>query len=238
VSSRPLLKSFNWAIEGLVYAVRTQRNMRVHMAAAASVFLAAVLLRVSRLELLALLVTVGVVLVAELMNTAIEASIDLVATTYDPLAKIAKDVAAGAVFVSSIVAIAVGYLVFFDRVNPFASRAVTTVLAAPVHVTMLALFVTGAMVIAIKAYLRSATGKGTFIRGGMPSGHVAAAGALFTAITLISRNALVATLGAVLVGLIAQSRIEAGFHSFAETIAGGVLGVLVTVLLFQFFGVR
>lgn len=238
MSSRPLLKSFNWAIEGVVYAVRTQRNMRVHMAVGASVLIAAVVFGVSRLELLALLVTVGVVLVAELMNTAIEASIDLVATTYDPLAKIAKDVAAGAVFVSSIVAIAVGYLVFFDRVNPFAHRAVTAVLAAPVHVTMLALFVTGALVIAIKAYVGKGTGRGTFIRGGMPSGHVAAGGALFTAITLVSKNALVATLGAVLLGLVAQSRIEAGFHSFAETMAGGILGVLVTVLLFQLFGVR
>lgn len=232
MSDRPLLRSFNWAIEGIVYAVRTQRNMRIHLIAAVLVLGAAVYFKVSRTEFLVLLFTVTAVLLAELLNTAIEATIDLIAATYDPLAKIAKDVAAAAVLVASVSAIVVGYLVFFDRINPFTHGAISRVLTSPVHVTVLALFVTIAAVVFAKAWL----GKGSFVRGGMPSGHTAVASALLTAITLISRNALVATLGALMVMLVAQSRVEAGFHSVLETVVGGVMGMLITVLLFQTFG--
>lgn len=229
---RSLLRSFNWAIEGVVYAVRTQRNMRIHLIAAVAALGAAVYFKVTRTEFMVLLFTVTAVLLAELLNTAIEATIDLVAATYDPLAKIAKDVAAAAVLVASVAAIVVGYLVFFDRIVPFTHGTISRVLAAPIHVTVLALFATVAVVVFAKAL----GGRGSFVRGGMPSGHTAVAAALLTAITLISRNALVATLGALMVLLVAQSRVEAGFHSVAETVAGGALGLLVTVLLFQVFG--
>lgn len=231
MSNRPLLKSFNWAIEGVVYAVRTQRNVRIHLGVGVAVLGVAVLLQVTRVELLVLLFTVAMVIVAELMNTAIEATIDLIATQYDPLAKIAKDVAAAAVLVASIASIFVGYLVFFDRITPATRLAIGEVLAAPVHVTILALLVTIVFVVALKALF----GHREFLRGGMPSGHVASASALLTAITLISQDALVATFAAMMVLLVAQSRIEAGFHTLYQAMAGAVLGILVTVLVFQLF---
>lgn len=229
MSNRPLLKSFNWAIEGIVYAVRTQRNMRIHLVAGVIVLVVALVLGVSRTEFLVLLFTVAMVLVAELINTAIEATIDLIATTYDPLAKIAKDVAAAAVLVSSIAAIFVGYLIFFEKISPYTRLGIGRVLAAPVHVTLLALLATTAIVIATKAFF----GHHEVLRGGMPSGHVAAATALMTAITLLSHNALIATFALMIVILVAQSRIEAGFHTLYQAIAGAAVGLLITVLVFQ-----
>ena len=142
VRSRSLLWSFDYAIRGIVYAIRTQRNMRLHMIAAASVIVLALMLRVSGLELIALLFAIGLVLVAELVNTAVEAAVDLAVETFDPLAAVAKDVAAGAVLVAAITAVAVGYVVFFARLTPDAQSAMETAQTSSATVTLLALALT------------------------------------------------------------------------------------------------
>ena len=79
--------------------------------------LGAVFFSVTRFELIALLFAITLVFVAELANTALEAAVDVATERFDPLAKIAKDVAAGAVFMASLNAVAVGYLVFFARLR-------------------------------------------------------------------------------------------------------------------------
>src|SRR4051812_16292758 len=103
-----LLKSFRYAIEGLKYAVVTQRNMRIHFITALVVLLLSLCLSLSKLEVLLLFVSITLVLFAELINTSIEAVVDMVTEEYHPLAKIAKDVAAGAVFLTAGLAFFVG----------------------------------------------------------------------------------------------------------------------------------
>ena len=102
-----LLESFNYAIEGIIHVLRTHRNMRLHFAAAVTVLVLALVLGVSRIELIVLLLSVSFVLIAEMINSAIEAAIDVATSSFDPLAKLAKDIAAGAVLIASINAIAV-----------------------------------------------------------------------------------------------------------------------------------
>ena len=104
-----VIASLNYAFEGVIYALRTQRNMRIHFAAAAAALIAGLAVGVSRGELLALMIAAALVIVAELLNTAIEAAIDVATTSFDPRAKVAKDVAAGAVLVCAFVAVGVGY---------------------------------------------------------------------------------------------------------------------------------
>ena len=118
MSSRPrpsVLESFNNAIEGVVHVLRTQRNMRIHFAIAVVVLAVAAAVGVSKLELVALLLAIAFVLVAEMINTAIESAIDVSTTAFDPMAKLAKDIAAGAVLISSVNAVAIGYLVFAGK---------------------------------------------------------------------------------------------------------------------------
>ena len=127
--SQSLFQSFNFATEGIVHAVRTQRNLWIHFALAAAVLVAAVGFGASKLELAVLLLAITFVLVAELVNTAVEAAVDVASTSFDPMAKIAKDIAAGAVLVAALNAVAVGYLVFSGEVRPGArasSRACRT----------------------------------------------------------------------------------------------------------------
>ena len=121
--SLSLFQSFNNATEGIVHALRTQRNLWLHFTIAAAVLVAAVAFGVSKLELMVLLLAITFVLVAELVNTAIEATVDVASTSFDPLAKLAKDIAAGAVLVAALNALAVGYLVFSGEVADRSSRS-------------------------------------------------------------------------------------------------------------------
>lgn len=105
-------ESFRHALRGLRFVVRTQPNMWIHPAAAIVVFLLAIWLRLSVEDWAVLVLTVGLVLTAELLNTAIEATIDLASSQLHPLAKIGKDVAAAAVLVAAILAVVVGLLIF------------------------------------------------------------------------------------------------------------------------------
>ncbi len=109
------LRSFRFAGQGVWNAVRTQRNMRVHVAAAAAAVVAGVVLRIGAVQWACIALAIGMVLAAEIVNTVVEAMIDLQTQQYHPLAKVAKDGAAGAVLVTSIAAVGVAVAVFVPR---------------------------------------------------------------------------------------------------------------------------
>lgn len=103
--------SFKYAGEGLWHAVRTQRNFRIHLVFTVAIVALGLWLNLSRESWAVLALTIGIVLVTEMMNTAAEALVDLASPDYHPLAKLVKDVAAGAVLLIAIVSIVVGLLV-------------------------------------------------------------------------------------------------------------------------------
>ena len=215
--------------------LRTQRNMRIHFAVAAGVLIAALAFDVSRLELIALLLAISFVLIAEMLNSAVEAAVDVASTSFDPLAKLAKDVAAGAVLVAAVNAVAIGYLVFSGEVATRSSEFLDKLSEAPAELTLIALVLTTIVVIALKA----ASGRGTPLRGGWPSGHAAVAFAGWMAITLVlddyGHRFLVSSLAFIMALLVAQTRVESGVHSTAEVVVGGMIGALVTLAIFQVF---
>jgi diacylglycerol kinase (ATP) len=227
----PVIQSLNWAFEGVIHVLRTQRNMRIHFALATAVLILAFSYGVTKLELMALLVAISFVLIAEMVNTAIEATIDLATTSFDPLAKIAKDIAAGAVLIAAVNAIVVGYLVFADRLTQPSSRLVTRVREAPINLTLIALILIILIVIASKAL----TGRGTPLSGGLPSGHAALAFGGWTAITFIvdDQRVVVSFVALIMALLVAQTRVESGIHTVSEVVLGAVTGTLVTMILFQ-----
>ncbi len=112
------LASFRYAFAGIDHLFRTQRNAQIHVAISIAVVIAGLLFRIERLEWLALILTIMLVLAAEGINTAIEAVVDLASPQRHPLAKIAKDVAAGTVLLSAIGAVIIGMLVFLPRIWP------------------------------------------------------------------------------------------------------------------------
>jgi diacylglycerol kinase (ATP) len=155
-------------------------------------------------------------------------------TSFDPLAKLAKDVAAGAVLIATVNAVAIGYLVFSGEVSERSSRLLDRLRDAPANLTLIALVLTILVVIATKAY----TGRGTPLRGGLPSGHAALAFAGWMAATYVvgaEHRFLISSIALLMAFLVAQTRIEAGVHSAVEVAYGGVLGALVTLAVFQLF---
>lgn len=233
--ARSLIESFNYAFEGVVFTLRRERNMRVHFLLAFGVLVMALSYDVSRIELIALLLCISLVFVTELINTAVEAAVDLITNEVHPLAKLAKDVAAGAVLVSSINAMAIGYLVFSNRIAGDTGQFLDRLSRAPAELTLVALALTIVLVISIKALSRS----GTALRGGWPSGHAAIAFAGWMAVTLTLDNTehqfLVSSLAFIMAILVAQTRIEARVHTTLQVAAGALLGSLVTLTVFQVF---
>jgi diacylglycerol kinase (ATP) len=227
-----LLESFNFALEGIIHVLRTQRNMRIHFLVAVIVLVAAVAIGGSKLELIALLLAIAFVFIAEMINSAIEQAIDVATTSFDPLAKLAKDIAAGAVLIATVNAVAIGYLVFSGEVADRSSHLLDRIRDAPAQITLVALVITIIVVIATKAY----TGRGTPLRGGLPSGHAAVAFAGWMAATYIindSHQFLISSLTFIMALLVAQTRVESGAHSALEVAYGGALGALITLVVFQ-----
>ena len=185
--------------------------------------------------MIALLLSISFVLITEMINTAVEASVDVATTSFDPLAKLAKDIVAGAVLIATVNAVAVGYLVFSGQVAERSSHFLDRLSNAPAEVTLIALVVTTIVVIGTKAL----TGRGTPLRGGLPSGHAAVAFAGWMAVTLVLADSghrfLISSLTFIMALLVAQTRVESGVHSSVEVGYGALLGSIVTLVLFQLF---
>ena len=229
-------RSFEHAYRGMISAVRTQRNMRFHVVVAVLVLLASLLVGVSKLELAILVLTILLVFITEMFNTAMEFVVDLVTSEYHPLAKLAKDISAGAVLVSSVGAVLVGYLVLADNLGPLSLQTLESIRRWPGHLTLVSLGVVVLLVLFVKAVTRSPNA----FAGGWPSGHAAVAFAAWVAVSFVAVDGgagryagLVCVISLMMALLVCQSRVESGIHSAYQVAMGAVIGILVAVAAFQ-----
>jgi len=229
MKQRSVAESFNSAIEGFLYVIKTQKNMRVHFLFAVLILLVAIYLHIAAEQIMILCCVISFVLVLEMINTAMEYTIDMLTETFHPLARIIKDVCAGAVLLAAVNAFVVGYLIFQSRLSLDTETGLLKILQSPWHLTFIAIILVMAIVVLVKLKFH----KGTPLRGGMPSGHAAFVFSAWTIITYISQNSLVVLLSLIMAVLVARSRIKANIHSLWEIAAGSVLGFLVTTLIFQ-----
>jgi len=229
VKRQNLVESFNSAIEGFIYVFRTQRNMRLHFIIGLGAILMGLFLNFSYLELIILCLTIAFVLFAEMFNTALEHTIDIVKEDFHPLARIVKDISAGAVLLSAIAAIIVGYTLFATRLGVRLEDNIMKIQQSSWHITFIILIVILALVVLSKILLHS----GTPLRGGMPSGHSAIAFSIWTILSLLYPKSIVVFLVFILAFLVARSRVRDNVHSFLEVFSGSALGILVTLLMFQ-----
>lgn len=229
MKNRNLLESFNRAASGIIYCLRTQRNFRIHVFAAAAVLILSLWFRLSKEEFLLVLAAIFLVLITEVINTAVEATIDLITDRYHPLAATAKNVAAGAVILAAVNAVITGYIVFFPKVDPLLPKVVFAVRDSPAYLSLIAL----ALVLLTVLIFKTGTGKGLPFSGGMPSGHTALGFASATVIALLSGDGVITGLALFMALLLAESRVETKIHTPFETLIGGLLGIFLTLLIFQ-----
>lgn len=228
---KKMVESFNYAINGIIETVRTQRNMKIHMFTALCVLLACFLFDISKIEFLILAITITLVFVAEIINTAIEATIDMSTNHYHPLAKIAKNAAAGAVLVTAVNALLVGYIIFWDKISDLSYNVIHKVKESEPYMIFIALV----FVVLATLIIKSVFGEGTPLRGGMPSGHSALSFSLATAISLITEEPICIVLSYLMALITAQSRVDSNVHSIWEVIVGALFGTLLTLLIFVIF---
>jgi diacylglycerol kinase (ATP) len=228
ISESKLGRSFYHAFEGILYATRTQPNMRVHFVIAAFVLLATLVLRLDRYYVVATVILISLVLSLELINTAVEAIVDLLTVAHHPLAKTAKDAAAGAVLVAAVGSVIAGYLIFYQGIVGGGTRVFEAVQSVPANTALIVLAVAGIVTIFAKAWV----GRGSPLQGGAVSGHAAIAFAAATMVSFFYQKPLPALLAYLIAFLVAQSRVEARIHNVFEVLWGGVLGTVVALAIY------
>ena len=228
---KKILESFNNAITGIIDTVRTERNMKIHLIAAVGILIVSFFFDISKFEFLILAVTITMVIAAELINTAIEAAIDMTTNYYHPLAKVAKNAAAGAVLVTAISAVLVGYVIFWDKLSSFSFDLIRKVKNSEPYTMLIVLVIVCIATIIAKAIF----GEGTPLKGGMPSGHSALGFSIATAISLITEQPICILLSYLLAFITAQSRVDSEVHSILEVIVGAVFGIILTLFIFTLF---
>lgn len=226
------VKAANHAISGIQYASRTEVHLKFHLAAAFFVLLFCFALGVKKNEFIAVVLITLLVIVSEMFNSAIEAVVDLVSHgEKSPLARIAKDVSAGAVLITSAGALIVGYLILYPYFGRILAEGFWIAKHEPENIALLAVVIVTLVVIFIKNF----SPEGSPLRGGFPSGHAAISFSVFTSATYLSSNlTLLITLLSLAV-LVSVHRINRRIHKLLEVLVGALLGTTLTVLLFWVF---
>jgi diacylglycerol kinase (ATP) len=228
---RKWIQSANHAIEGILHAAKTQRHMRYHLYAAMFVLILSFVIGVSWTEFVVLVTLSIIVISVEMLNTAIEIITDILFKEYDQRAKIIKDTAAGAVLITALGAVIIGYIILFEPAKRFFYNGLSIAKHTGTDIAVVALLVVLILVVILKAFF----GKGEPLRGGLPSGHAAVAFSIWISVTLISERFMPSLLVLIMAIIIAQSRVTIGIHRPIEVVLGALLGTTVTFLLFKIF---
>jgi diacylglycerol kinase (ATP) len=206
--------------------------MQFHFVMLVLVLLSGLMLAVETSEMLMLLFAVSTVIATEMMNTAVETVVDMITQTYHPMAKLAKDVAAGAVLVASVNAMITGILIFFGSRPIEKIRGGIRVDYAPdVTVVLVVGILVLTLTVIMSKLITGRTNQGIW-HGGVISGHSAIGFFLAMTIVFASGNMFVAVLAILLALVIAQSRVEAGVHSIQEVVLGAVIAIFLTSVIY------
>jgi len=224
--------NFKYAIEGVVHVYRTQRHMRFHLLALILAGVFSLILKLSYIEMLAIVISISFVIFAEMVNTAVEAVVDLVTQNYHPLAKIAKDIAAGAVLVATLNAIIVGILVVFNR-NRIDTLNQVYIADKP---NLVLIGVVGIVImLSIVVMYKVAGNKGKVWKGGIISVHSALGFFMAWTTFFLEDRYAIAIVALCLAALVAQSRVEGGIHTVSEVIWGAIVATAIVFLAFMVF---
>lgn len=223
------LESLNCAAEGVIEAVKSQSNLKIHFVVLFFVIILSLVLNITLLDFSILMTLSAIVIMAELFNTAIEYMLDTFTQDFHITIKYVKDIAAGAVLFVSMLSILVGVqivakYILYEKKDFYISENIF-------FISTLSIFLSILFVILLKGFLRS----GRPFRGGMPSGHAAVSFSIFTSLYLSVDNpyiVIAAFLGAIAVSF---SRFLLGIHKKNEVIYGALIGTITTLILHRLF---
>ena len=237
-SNSSFLDAWKNAINGIIYATTTQRNVKIQLVIAVLVVIVSLFFDLNRAEFLCFLFTIILILFAEMCNTAIETVVDLYVDVYHPKEKIAKDVAAGGVVITTINAIIVAYFLFFDKISDIGLNFIENIINSPVHLAFATIVIVVVAIVALIATARTNKHKGLNHKF-TPSGFATLAFAANTIIWLLVKDSMensigivIITLSLVLAILTSASRIESKEHKVSEVVFSACVGIIMVLLIY------
>jgi diacylglycerol kinase len=219
------LRSFRYAYEGLKYALATQRNMKFHFFVSFVALISALFFHISKIEILFIILAIVLVIMTELINTAIEQTVDLAMPNQHPVAKIAKDLAAASVLAAAAFAVAVGAIVFFEPINYWFRQGKSY----NVDMTAESVWLYLALVLVTVIVMETRFSQSHRLR---PSLWMAIAFSLSTLITMLTNNTLVSLLAYSLAFLFMVMLYEKKNRPISVSLFGALIGTAITVLAF------
>lgn len=231
IKNHGFIDAWKNAFHGIIYAATTQGNIQKQLIIAVVVVIVSLFFNLNRAEFLCFLFTIILILFAEMVNTAIETVVDLYVDVYHPKAKIAKDVAAGGVVITTINAIIVAYFLFFDKLADIGLNFLRNVTKSPAHLAFSTMVITIIAILALIAYAKTNKHKGLNEKF-VPSGHATIAFAANTIIWLLTDHIVILMLALVMAILLAESRIAAKEHRLSEVIFSSAFGTATVLVLY------
>ena len=231
IKNSSFIDAWKNAFNGIIYATTTQSNIKRQLIIAVVVVIISLFFNLNRAEFLCFLFTIVLIIFAEMVNTAIETVVDLYVDVYHPKAKIAKDVAAGGVVITTINAIIVAYFLFFDKITDIGLTFIHNVTNSPSHLAFSIMIITIIAILALIAYAKTNKHKG-FNAKFVPSGHATIAFAANTLIWILTDNFVILILSLVMAILLAESRIAAKEHKLSEVVFSACFGTIMVLILY------
>ena len=217
------------AVNGIIYGTTTQSNVKKQLVIIAFVLLVSLFFDLSKVEFICLIFACVLIIFAEMVNTAVETVVDLYTDIYHPKAKIAKDVAAGAVVITALNAVIVAYFLFFDKIGQMGNSIYQTVINSPTYLA----FVVVALIIIIAVALKAAkiqdrkNNKSLII-----SCQSMLASAAVVGTWIATENLVALSFAVILAIMICMNRVESKERTVVEVILGVLIGILITILMY------
>jgi len=219
------------ALNGIIHAFKTERNLRIDYLIGALVMLVSLFFDFTKTELICLVITIGFVIFAEMINSTVEYIVNLVKTEYDLNAKAAKDIAAGGVLIASVIAVIVAYLLFVDKIRQASTALLTAVLSSKSHMLVTILFIVTILIVILKG-LFSKDNDNNYVKS-FPSARVTISFALFTYLFIITENLIVGGVSLALSLIVSSIKRENDKTTIMQIVLSGLIGILLVVSTYQ-----
>lgn len=229
VKNKNFFTAVGHAIDGVICAFKTERNLRIDYLIGLFVLITSLFFDFTKTEFACLCLTIGFVIFSEMINSTVEYVVDLITDKYDERAKAAKDIAAGGVFVSSIVAVVVSYFLFVDKIYMAANNVLTTILSSKLYILFTIMFAAIVLVVILKGFFSK---KHNSIIS-HPSVRVTLAFSLTTYVYLVTKSMFVGGVAMLLSIIIAQIKIENEKTKLIYIMFSALLGVLLVLIIYQ-----
>ena len=219
------------SLNGIIHAFKTERNLRIDYLIGALVLICSLFFDFSKTEMVCLLLTIGFVIFAEMMNSLVEYVVDLITDEYNINAKAAKDIAAGGVSIASIISVIVAYFLFVDKISNASTALLESILSSRSHLLVTILFVILLLTVVLKGFLTK-KGDSNYVDA-FPSSRVSISFGLATYLYIITDSFLVGGVALALAFIISSLKREKDKVTIMHIIFSALLGVIIVLSIYQ-----